>query len=71
MLVQWPKSTEHLDIAFRVSISHAGKQIVDVLSKIQELSLSVRVKNNNNFPSRKAPLHAGTITCGAMLTGEE
>lgn len=33
MLVQWPKSTEHLDIAFRVSISHAGKQIVDALLK--------------------------------------
>lgn len=54
MLVQWPESTEHLDIAFRVSISHAGRLVVDVLFKRQKLSLSVTVKKRNP-PSRKAP----------------
>lgn len=56
MLVQWPKSTEHLDIAFRVSIGHAEKQIVDVLSNDKSFFFLKSVTVKKIIPlSRKAP----------------
>jgi len=45
-LVQRTKSTQHLDIAFSVGISHCGRNIVDELPRDKEDFFLKREKDN-------------------------
>lgn len=79
-LVQWTKSTQHLDIAFTVRIGHCENKICGLASK--EIKRSLKNKNNSLIKKKspcatfspKAPARKleppDIATCKARLAGE-